>query len=64
MAPWIVAAAAAAGLILVSCQPTQTQAAPAAAACSAGHASGWHNRRCRCNRHDARGCIHWQCRRV
>lgn len=26
--------------------------------------SGKHHLRCRCNRHDGRGCVHWQCRRA
>lgn len=37
---------------------------PEKAGATAAKASEWSTRRCRCNRHDARGCVHWVCRRV
>ena len=49
-------------LALTSCGEPAKTAPSVVMATTQDH--GWQTRRCRCNRHDARGCVHWQCRRV
>lgn len=50
--------------MLVSCgEPARSAPIGAAEMKNACASNDWQSRRCRCARRDARGCVHWQCRR-